>query len=177
MTQQRLHPNLAMIDVLTREELSQELNHVMDEAMRTRYLGMEIQRNPFVPILAGATTIQLFSGNDATPWGPEQGDVWRVFRIIVKSSVLADTAKYTVYRGSTPSDVANAYTWRFLLDAYIGGATPGQNVNVGEYSTRLCYLQPGEQLYAQITGATVGNQYALDFEAVRAPAEMKGKLL
>ena len=178
MTKQQLHSNLAPLDVLTREELSQELHRRLDDAVRTRYSGLELQRIPPVPITAGAVTVQLYTSNDATPWGPEQGDIWMLRRVIVKSSVSTDTAKYSVFRGSTPSDLNNAYSFRWLLDEFIGGATPGQNVNVGYYFTsKAVYLQPGEQIYAQVTGATVGNQYLMDAEAIRCPAEMKGKVL
>jgi hypothetical protein len=178
MTTQRLHTNLAPIDLLTREELEQELDKNVDRALRERARGLEIVRIPFVPITAVAATTNLFTSNDATPWGPEQGDVWMPRRVIVKSSVFTDAAKYLVFRGSTPSDVSNSYTGRFLLDAFVGGVTPGQNVNVAEYfSTKSVFLMPGEQLYAQILGATIGNQYMMDAEAIRVPAEMKGKIL
>lgn len=262
MTQQRLHSALAPIDVLTRDEIEQTLHKEMDAAIREKYRGLEIQRIPLVPIAATGTTVQLFTGNDQTPWGPEQGDIWMPRRVIVKSSLLTDNAKYVAYRGSSPSDVANAYLSRYLLDGFIaptpavtqptpsqpavpastvaqqntnsypvqvvisGGTatstsvngvvvgagdgtfvvpaygsisvtysvaptwvwsnananiaagTLGQNVNVAEYfSTKAVFLQPGEQLYAQVFGATVGTQYTFDAECIRCPAEMKGKLL
>lgn len=256
VTKQQLHTNLAPIDVLTRDEISQELGHRLDEAMRTRYLGLELQRIPFFPIIAGAATLQLYTQNDATPWGPEQGDIWMMRRIIVKSNVLTDTARYQIFCGSTPSDVNNSYTSRQLLEGfspgviqptppaitvgaspftfvntqaygvnvtvtggtvtsiavngqatgatsgtfflapnsfitvtYTGAPTmtetnassnvpPGQNVNVGYYpGTKAVFCQPGEQVYAQIQGATIGNQYVIEGQAIRCPAEMKGKLL
>jgi hypothetical protein len=257
MSQQRLHSQLAPIDILTRIEMEEVMHKEFDAAIRERYRGIEIQRIPFFPITALATTVQLFTSNDQTPWGPEQGDVWLLRRLIVKSSTLTDTAKYQTYRGSTPSDVANAYTFRFLLDEYVQGvAAPvinqiplaatgvasynnnsvgvnqtitggtvtaiaingtatgltsgvffvpaggtvtvtysvapttfttaaltgaipsGQNVNVGIYMTsETVWLNPGEQVYAQVSGATIGNQYVLEGEAIRCPAEMKGKLV
>jgi hypothetical protein len=178
VTAQRLHSALAPIDVLTREELEQSLDRQMDAWQREKVRGLDIMRIPFVPITATAATIQLFTTNDSTPWGPEQGDIWHLRRVIVKSNVLTDIAKYVLFRGSTPSDVANAYSTRFLLDAIIGGATPGQNVNVGYFlSTKSVFLLSGEQVYSEIFGATVGNQYYLEGEAVRVPAEMKGKIL
>ncbi|HEX4201292.1 MAG TPA: hypothetical protein VHY59_07215 [Chthoniobacterales bacterium] len=178
VTRQRLHNQLAEIDVLTREELDESLHKGFDAILRERYRGLEIQRIPFVPITATAATQNLFTTNDATPWGPEQGDLWMLRRVIVKSNVLTDTAKYVVFRGSTPSDVANAYGTRFLLDAGIGGATPGVNVNVAIYfSTKSVFLQPGEQVYAQVLAGTVNNQYYLEGEAIRVPAEQKGKIL
>lgn len=262
VTLQRLHSNLAPIDLLTREELSQELSHRLDEALRTRYLGLDIARFPLSYIVATGTTVNLFSANDATPWGPEQGDIWMVRRVTVKSMSLSDTARYILFRGSAPSDVNNAYTGRFLLeqfspgsaaitqpvpsqpavpastvaqqnlnlypvDVVISGGTltavvvngitvgsgdgtyivpsggaisitysvaptwvwsnananvaavpQGQTVGIGYYpGTKAVFLQPGEQIYGQVQGATTGNQYFLDGEAIRVPAEMKGKLL
>jgi hypothetical protein len=177
MSQQRLHSNLAPIDILTREELEQELHKGLDAAMRERYRGLDYMRIPLAPVVAAAATQPLFTGNDSTPWGPEQGDIWMLRRVNVRSSVLTDTAKYVIYRGSTPSDVANAYSGRFLLDAF-SAAGAGQPVNQGFYfSTKSVYLNSGEQIYAQVFGATIGNQYMMDAEAIRCPAEMKGKVL
>lgn len=262
MTQQRLHSQLAPIDVLTRVELDEVMAHNFDTAIRDRYRGLEIQRIPYVPVTATATTLQLFTSNDMTPWGPEQGDIWMVRRLIVKSNVFTDTGKWVAFRGSTPSDLANSYSTRFLLEGFSPGSPavtqptpptitvgaspftffnsqsypvfvtvtggtvsaitingvstgltsgtfylpagsnitvtysvaptmtevnananipavpPGQNVNAGYYpGTKSVFLQPGEQVYAQIQGATINNQYYLEGEAIRCPAEMKGKLL
>lgn len=178
MTTQRLHSALAPIDVLTREELEQSLHKNMDAYIREHARGLDIMRIPYFPITATGATVQLFTTNDSTPWGPEQGDIWMLRRVIVKSNVLTDTAKYVLFRGSTPSDTANAYSTRFLLDAIVGGATPGQNVNVGFYAgTKSIFLLSGEQVYSQISGATANNQYYLEGEAIRCPSEMKGKLL
>jgi hypothetical protein len=177
MTTQRIHSQLAPLDILTREEMEQVLNKSMDAMIRERYRGIDIVRIPFVPITATAATVQLFTSNDSTPWGPEQGDVWVPMRVIVKSSVLTDTAKYVIYRGSTPSDVQNAYTSRYLLDA-MAAAGVGLPVNQAFYIPRKStFLQPGEQIYAQVFGATIGNQYMLDSDAIRCPAEMKGKII
>jgi hypothetical protein len=54
----------------------------------------------------------------------------------------------------------------------------GNNVGI-EYDapTKGRLFQPGEQLYAQVFNPTVGNTYILTGEFIRAPAEMKGKLL
>lgn len=254
MTTQRLHSNLAPIDLLTREEMEQTLSKGLDAAMRERVRGLDLARVPFSPISALAASVNLFTGNDQTPWGPEQGDIWMLRRVNVKSSALTDVAKYILYRGSTPSDISNAYTGRFLLEGFnppanavpttpavpastvaqqntnsypvtvviTGGtatstsvngvvvgagdgtytvpaygsisvtysvaptwawtnASPtslGLNVNLGFYpSTKAIFLFPGEQIYAQVNGATVGNQYMLDGEAIRVPAEMRGKIL
>jgi hypothetical protein len=268
MTLQRLHSQMAPIDLLTREELDQSLHRGLDAAMRERVRGLDLARIPYYPVLAAGATVNIFSPNDATPFGPEQGDIWMVRRVIVKSSNLSDTAKYVVYRGSTPSDQQNAYTSRWLLDGFIGASaavtqpspstpnsgnvlasgvaqqnvnsyavqvvisangatisnvvvngisvgtsagtyivpaygaisvtytvatptwvwsnpasnipagTPGFTVNTGYYpGTKAVFLYPGEQIYAQVLTATTGNQYAIDGEAIRVPAEMRGKIL
>ena len=175
MGEQRLHSALAPVDILTRLEHEAVMHKELNAALRERYRGIDDIRFPRT-YGTGAVTLNLFDPN--TPVGPEQGDFWMVRRIIVKSSVLADTAKYVIYRGTTPSDAANAYTNMFLLDAGVGGATPGINVNVGFYpATKAVSLQSGEQIYCQVLGATATNTYVLEGEAIRVPAEMKGKIL
>lgn len=258
MTQQRLHSQLAPIDLLTRDEMQAVMDHSLDAVVRDRYRGLEIQRFPIVSVTASAATVNLATGNDQTPCGPEQGDVWMPRRVIVTSMNLTDTARYILFRGSTPSD-PSSYTGRYLLEGFALGttapipsqpavpatgvaqqnvnnypvqvvispngatitnvsvngisvgtaagtytvpaygsisisysvatptwvwsntntATPqGQPVNLGWYpSNKAIYLQPGEQIYAQVLGATVGAQYLLNGDAIRVPAEMKGKVL
>ena len=176
MTQQRLHSQLAPIDLLTREELSAELHKAFDANLRELYRGIEIQRFPSVTVTATAGTQNIATSNDMTPAGPEQGDLWMIRRVIVKCFTLTDTAKYILFRGSTPSD-PNAYNGRFLLEGF-AAAGAGQSVGIGFYpGTKSIFLQPGEQIYAQVLTATVGNQYLLEGEAIRIPAEMKGKIL
>lgn len=183
MTTQRLHSQLAPIDLLTREEMDETLNKNLSAAIRERVRGLDVARLPIQPVTATAATVFLSGTNTAgggseMVFGPDQGDVWMLRRAIVKSSSFTDTAKYLLFRGSTPSDIANAYTFRFLLDGMIGGATPGQIVNVGYFpANKSVFINSGEQLYAQVLGGTVGNQYMLEAEAIRCPAEMKGKLL
>lgn len=175
MTRQRLHANLAEIDLLTREELTQELHKGIDAGVRERYRGVELQRFPSITVVATAATQNISTTNDMTPAGPEQGDIWMIRRVIVKSFLLTDVAKYILFRGSTPSD-SNTYNGRFLLEGF-ASAGAGQSVGIGFYpGTKAIFLQPGEQIYAQVLGATVGNQYILEGEAIRVPAEMKGKL-
>jgi hypothetical protein len=179
MGQQRLHSALAPIDVLTRLELEEVTHKELSNAVRMRYIGVDSVRFPDLVVTAVAANVFLGTGGTMDPpIGPAEGDVWMVRRIIVKSSVLADTAKYVLYRGSTPSDIANAYGPRNVLDAGVGGATPGFSVNVAFYpANRSIFVFPGEQIYAQVLGGTVGNQYYIDGEAIRVPAEMKGKVL
>jgi hypothetical protein len=260
MAEQRLHSALAPIDVLTRLELEEVTHKELSNAVRARYIGVDSVRFPDLVVTATAANVFLGTGGTMDPpIGPAEGDVWMVRRIIVKSSVLGDTAKYVLYRGSTPSDILNAYGPRNVLDAFssaIAVGTPSQpavpatgvaqqnvnqfpvqvvispngatitnvsvngvtvgtaagtytvpangsisiaytvatptwvwsnlnaavpaglGVNIGFYpGTKAIMVQPGEQIYAQVFGGTVGNQYYLDGEAIRVPAEMKGKVL
>jgi hypothetical protein len=257
MGQQRLHSALAPIDVLTRLELEEVTHKALDNAVRARYIGVDAVRFPDLVVTATAANVFLGTGGTMDPpIGPAEGDVWMIRRVIVKSSVLTDTAKYVLYRGSTPSDLLNAYGPRNLLEAFSPGASApvpsqptvpastvaqqnvnqypvqvvvsggtvtavfvngiqvgsgdgtytvpangsisitysvaptwvwsnlnvavpaGLGVNEGFYpGTKAIFVYPGEQIYAQVLGGTVGNQYYLDGESIRVPAEMKGKLL
>lgn len=178
MTQQRLHSSLAPIDVLTREELDATMHKALQDAMRQRYLGVGVIRFPRIAIQAAAATVNVGAvSNSEVPCGPEQGDFWIVRRMIVKSNVFTDTAKYILFRGSTPSDLTNAYGPVNLLETF-AAAGAGQPVGMGFYPPQKSIsLEPGEQIYALVTGATIGNIYFLDGEALRVPAEMKAKLL
>lgn len=177
MALQRLHSGLAPIDVLTRVEMEELLVEHTERDMRSRFRGLDILRFPLIIATATATTVNLgASGNDMTPCGPSEGDIWMLRHTVVTSNLFAtDTAKYILFRGSTPSDINNAYTARFLLESQVlGGQTQSIGFNPGG---SVCFIQPGEQIYAQVLGATIGNIYTLSGEAVRAPAEMKGKLI
>lgn len=262
MTTQRLHSAMAPIDVLTRLELESELHKGFDNAIRDRYRGLDSLRFSRTMSVANATTYNLFANPNESPCGPEQGDCLMLRRAIVKSNVFTDTARYILFRGSSPSDINNAFDGAHLLDGFsitpgvtqvvvpspaigtspstyvntnlvpvvvtiaggtvsaiavngqtITGVTSGSfdlqpgsyitvtysvapttytivnalsststvmglNVNVGYYpSNKSLFLQPGEQIYALINNATIGNTYYLDGEGIRIPAEMKGKVL
>src|SRR5271165_2112115 len=113
MTTQRLHSNLAPIDLLTREELEQALDKNVDRELREKVRGLDIMRFPSIFVAAAGASQNISAvGNDQSPCGPGAGDIWMLRRVIVKSNVFTDTAKYILFRGSTPSDVANAYTSR-----------------------------------------------------------------
>lgn len=117
MSQQRLHSQLAPIDLLTREELEQELHKQIDAQIRELVRGLDIFRFPVTTVTASATPTLLSAPSTGAPCGPEQGDIWMVRRVIVKSSGAGDQANYVLYRGSTPSDTTNATASRYLLDA------------------------------------------------------------
>jgi hypothetical protein len=179
MAEQRLHSGLAPIDVLTCVELEQSLNKEFDTAVRQRFLGMELQRFPrTITEAASSGNLNIGAiGNNMAPIGPEQGDIWSVRRVIVKSSVRTDSATYFLFRGSAPSDAQNAYGIVNLLDQFTAAGV-GLPVSVGFYpGNKSLYLQPGEQIYAMVLGVTAGVTYMLDGEAIRCPAEMKGKIL
>lgn len=255
MAEQRLHSQLAPIDLLTRLELEQELHRGLDAQVREWVRGIDIARIPANFAQGNGGTINLVSsGADDPIMGPGEGDIWMLRRVVVNSSVfLTDTARYILFRGTTPSDTANAYTNRNLIEGFnaptggtpvspaigaspstyintnaygvnvaiAGGtvsnvsvngqntgsiagtyylapgsyitvtysaaptqtitganATLGQPVGLGYYpGNKALYLQPGEQIYAQVIGTTTGNTYTMAGEAIRCPAEMKGKLL
>lgn len=173
---------LGIFDFLTRDELTEELNtgigHKLDNAIMEWYRGVDSARFP--RIIATATTtnpLPLNTQPNEGITGPSQGDVWLLTRVIVKSSLLTDTATYVVFRGTAPTD-PNAYNTLNLLEAFSSSPTLGNPVNQGYYpSRRSVLLQPGEQIYAQVLVPTVGNTYVLEGEAIRVPAEMKGKVL
>jgi hypothetical protein len=83
---------------------------------------------------------------------------------------------YTVpAAGSIAVTYSAAPTWTWTatqlpqLGQYQGIAyEPGQKKD---------YLEPGDQLYAQVFNTTAGATYILGGEAIRVPAEMKGKVL
>jgi hypothetical protein len=175
MGEQRLHNALAPVDILTRLEHEAVMHHALNAALKEKYRGVEAQRFPRCMVEATGASVNLFSTE--APTGPEQGDFWEVRRVVVKSNIFTDTAKYILFRGSSPSDIGNAYGPFNLIEAF-AAAGAGQAVGVGYYpSSKSLALQPGEQLYALVTGATAGNVYMLDGEAIRVPSEMKGKIL
>ena len=178
MARQRLHSAMAEVDLLTREELDESLNSQLSAAVRMRFLGIDSVRFPRIVTQAAGTTTNLFANPGESPCGPSSGDVWMLRHLLVASSVLSDTAKYVIYRGSSPTDATNGYGPLQLLEGFIGGATPGLSVNVGWYpGNKAVLIQPGEQIYAQILTSTAGNTYVLSGEVTRIPAEMKGKIL
>lgn len=118
MTQQRLHSALAPIDVLTRLEMEEVLHKGLNDAVRARYIGLDSARIPPITAQGNGGTINLGALSTQDPFcGPEQGDVWLLRRVnVVSSAFTTDTARYIVFRGSSPSDYANAYSNRQVLD-------------------------------------------------------------
>lgn len=84
---------------------------------------------------------------------------------------------YTVPSGGAISvtySVAPTWVWSNL-----NTATPaGEPVGLGYYpSSEATWLWPGEQVYAQVLGATANNSYVLSGIAIEVAAEMVGKLV
>jgi hypothetical protein len=54
----------------------------------------------------------------------------------------------------------------------------GQYVNINYFcASKSLWLNPGDQIYAQVINSVTGNNYCMSGEALRVPAEMKGKLI
>lgn len=71
-----------------------------------------------------------------------------------------------------------APTWTWTATQTSSSFTLGQQVGVAyNPGNRAVLLQPGEQIYAQVYNSVSGNTYLLTGEAIRVPAEMKGKVL
>jgi hypothetical protein len=128
---QRLHANLAPIDILTRLELEEIMDKQFSSQTRERFRGIDSARLPPITALGTGGTINLgaIQTSDGVA-GPEQGDVWLLRRANVASSSIADTALYVLYRGSTPSDTGQ-YTNRQLLNGMafqpaVNNPTPSQ---------------------------------------------------
>jgi hypothetical protein len=175
MAYQKLGPNgqFGGIDVLTSSELKEAMGHAIDPVIRA-LRGEKLMRFPIVYGIAPTASFTLAAtGGQAQP-GPESGYLWRIQAVMVASASITDTAKYVLYGGSDTTQIAP----KNLIDAIIGGATPGQNVNVGyRPGNKTVWLWPTEQIYAQITGATVGAVYTMTGIASEVPAEMAGKLV
>ncbi len=177
MTQQRIHHNLGPMDLLTKDEVSDVMGHHIDRALRDKYRTIKLMKLPQLRVTATAATQNLAQGNQpgdyGVPCGPESGFIWMLRRVIITSNVSSDAAKYILFSGSDPSN----YDYNHLLEGFTA-AGAGQPVGVGYYpSTDATWLFGGEQVYAQLLGATVGNNYVLSGIAIEVAAEMVGKLI
>jgi hypothetical protein len=172
MTKQRIHDHLGTLEIATPDDINEVMAHRFDAYLRDRYRTIKVMKLPQIRFTATGTTVTLAqSPSSGPPVGPEQGFMWDLRRVIVASSVLADTGKYVLYAGSDPTVLDASH----LLEGF---ATGGQPVNQGYYpASDSAWLWPGEQIYAAITGATIGNQYVLSGVAVEAAAEMVAKLV
>jgi hypothetical protein len=171
---------LGIFDLLTKDEVQEVFNssvgHRIDNAIREWYRGIDSARFPRIIATATGATLNINAAPAEGICGPSEGDVWLLRRVIVKSSVLTDAATYVLFRGTSPTD-PSSYNSLNLIDAFNPNGA-GRAVNTGWYpANRSVLLQPGEQIFAQVLSATTGNNYALEGEAIRCPAEMKAKVL
>lgn len=178
MSKQRLHPSLAEIDVVTPDEMYATMGHSFSDHLRDRWRTIKLMKLPQIRATATGTTANLGQGSGfadqvGAPVGPEQGFVWMLRRVIVASNTAADTAKYTLYHGSDTSLYDSAH----LLEGFSAGAA-GQGVGIGYYpGTDAAWLFNSEQIYAQVLGATIGNQYVLSGIAIEVASERLGALI
>jgi hypothetical protein len=172
MTKQYIHDHLGPLDIATPDDINEVMGHRFDQYLRDRYRTIKVMRLPQVRFTATGTTVTLAQNPSAgPPCGPEQGFMWGLRRVIVASNIPADTGKFTLYSGSDPTVLDASH----LLEGF--GAS-GQPVNQGYYpSSDAVWLWPGEQIYATLTGATIGNQYVLSGVAIEAAAEMVAKII
>jgi hypothetical protein len=163
MTVQRLHPNLAAVDILTGTELHTAMGHQNDNLIRDWYRGIKIMRIPLIRVVATGvlTTIApLLPGAQA---GPESGFIWRLFRVTINSSG-ADVGAVTLYVGSDPANTDGAHAVDNALK--IGTA----------YRPDKEFIFPDEFIFA--TAATIAaNTYTMTGVVAQAPAEMAGKII
>jgi hypothetical protein len=171
---QALHPGGAL-DMLTKPELTEALGHHADSIVREAARGVKVMRMPVIRESAPAAAFTLGANPEAQGPGPEQGYIWRICRIMVASGTLSDNAQYTLYAGSDPT----ATDAMHLIDGIVGhtGATAGQFVNIAfRPGNKSEWIFPGEQVYAGLTGATVGTTYTLTGIVTEVPAEMVAKI-
>jgi len=165
MTVQRLHPNLAAIDLISAGEVKDVFDSTMDRVLRDQFRTMKILDLPRVVVTASGATTLLNQGNNGQQMGPESGFVWRVGRITVASNGV-DTGAVSVYAGSDFTNVSEQY----LVDntLIVGKAYyPG---------SRGLYLREGRFLYFSAT-TVANNIYTVSGQVVEVAAEMMGKIL
>lgn len=166
MTAQRLHPSLAAIDLLTKNELTDSLHSNTDRILRDQYRTMKLIRIPAIRAIAAGTSLVLAQNADGgAPAGPEQGFIWRIGRVTIASNG-SDTGAVTLFAGSdsTALDISHQIDNTLKVgQAYYPGS-------------RGLFLMSGEFLYASLV-SVAANQYAMTCQAVEVAAEMIGKIL
>lgn len=106
------------------------------------------------------------------------GTFTQVFVNGVQVGTTSDGPYYVPAYGAISVTYSVAPTWTWSATQVAVSGTVGQNVNVAyNPGSKSGLLQPGEQIYAQIFNAVAGNVYTLTGDAIRVPAEMKGKVL
>jgi hypothetical protein len=163
MTVQRLHPNLAAVDILTGQELHTAMGHQNDNLIRDWYRGIKVMRIPLVRVVATGALTTIAPVLPGAQAGPESGFIWRVFRVTINSSGN-DTGAVTLYVGSDPANIDGAHQVDNSLK--IGTAyRPGRE-----------FVFPDEFLYASAV-TVAANTYTMTGVVAQAPAEMAGKII
>lgn len=163
MTVQRLHPNLAAVDILTGTELHTAMGHQTDTLIRDWYRGIKITRIPLVRVVASGTSTVIAQAVPGEQPGPSAGFIWRVFRVTISSSGV-DTGAITLYVGSDPTNIDGAHQIDNTLK--VGAA----------YRPDKEFIFNDEFLFA--TAVTVaGNTYTMTGVVAQAPQEMAGKII
>jgi hypothetical protein len=155
MTTQRLHSNLAPIDLLTREELEQSLHQEFDYAQRERVRGVAYIRTIGQGINTGVGTFTI--------QGPDMGYVWAP-KIV--AFTLGAAGAFGLYIG----DLVAPGHCVFAGNSLAIGTT---NECVATWTSNTLLLNPGENLIVS-SNQLLFNTYLIT--AVEVPAEMKGKL-
>ena len=163
------------LDLLTAGELSAELHKHLTGAFHhemqiERLRGFKLIKLPIIKVTAAGAAFTLANNPPSAPCGPESGYIWMVPRLLITSSGGgADTA---VVSGLYVASDSTNPTQSGLID--VTGCVMHKAYFTG---TKGLFIKSGEQLFATITGATIGNTYSLSGHAIEVPTVMQGKLL
>lgn len=103
MAEQRLHPNLNALDLLTNDELKSSMGHAVDTQIREMYRGMKVIKLPQIRLAGNGGALDLTGQSMGAHCGPDSGYIWVLGRIMVASNTLTDSANYILYSGSDPT--------------------------------------------------------------------------
>lgn len=164
MSTQRLHPNLAAVDMVTAPEINEVMSNRFDSYLRDRFRGIKWMRLPVMSgkVSGGAITLGISSGNVC---GPDSGFLWSVKRLIVSG----------LTSGATP-DIVNLY----LNDNFSQSPLWQFNGNNFGYTfgKMELALMGGDTLSLQnVNTLTATGNITLTGELIEVPAEMMGKLV
>jgi hypothetical protein len=146
---QNLGP-LGDVDMLTAKELHDSLGHHFDIFTREHFRGMKLIRMAPIRVTSTGGTITIGSNTPGENNGPQQGYIWRISRLMVASSSIADTARYILYAGSD----ATAQDPLHMLDAQVGAPVPVFAPAVPASGTAQFNNSPNPTL-VQVSGGTV----------------------
>lgn len=144
--EQRLNAN-GILDLLTKDELSECMGHNFDAAIRDLYRGLDY--------LTFTGNAQAPSGSFTIPYVPQQGYTWSVKLL---SYNLGSSVASTIVIGT---DVTQAPVW----------SNAAATVVVATWSSNQLVIKDGSPI--TIVASGVGN-YRLG--VLQVPTEMQGKL-